>query len=439
MPKTVATALLLCPLTAIVFAVLLVQAAVTFFATNTRRFSAQAYVINCAIITAVYLAIQLRCLWYLLIPVGLKAVFVLLYNLHGNVQPYITTEYLYSDFFENVTRDDKCSTFYTEGDYYGLVPVNTNDHSPANERVVLRWGLRQHARAAAGRPVLLDSGTMRRSQRKKYAWIVRTLGITASSRVLELGFGKIDLMRYMRDTVGATVEGTNLSDEQIGEARALGFRCYRISHTDLGLHVGRLGQYDAVITNGTLEYMVAAGQADAPVYDRFVRAVQALLRPGGKWYTTTIHLNRPSAAANRSLFVDYMTAGRSAKDLYNLYMLAVGNEGSYPPNPDGITKHAERHGMRTLVQQDRTLDYFCYSVNWMACQLHAKRARSATERARTALRHLACWVAAPNYMESYACYTPVEDPTMLPWLWQFVRQPNGFRPVTHQWLVFGRS
>ena len=437
MPKAV-SAPLRRPLTAIVCAVLLLQAAITFFATNTRRFSVQAYVMNCAIVVSVYLAARLRCVWYLLLPVALKATFVLLYTQHGNMQPYITTEYLYSDFFENVTGDDKCSTFYTEGDYSGLVPVNTRDSSLANERAVLRWGLRQYARAAAAAaaPVQLGTGTMRRSQQNKYAWIARTLGITAGSRVLELGFGKIDLMRYMRDTVGATVEGTNLSNEQIDEARALGFRCYRIGHTDLGRHVGRLGQYDAILTNGTLEYMVAAGQADAPVYDKFVRAVHALLRPGGKWYTTTLHLH---LHPDRSLVAEYLRTGRSAKDFYNVYMLAVGNEGVYPSHPDGMTKHAERLGLRTVLQQDRTLDYFCYSINWMACQMHAKRARSAAERARIAMRHLAGWVAAPNYTESYVCYTPVDDPTLLPWLWQFVRQPNGFRPVTHQWIVFAKS
>ena len=418
--------------------VLVVQMAATFFCTNSRRFSVQAYLMNWSIAASVYFAWRLRQLWWLLVPVVLKALFALLYVRCGNVQPYITTEYLYSDYFENITSDSKCCTFYTEGDYTGVAPVDTRDLGPANEQQVLHWGMDQYARANTGHAHMLDKGTMDRAQQNKFAWIVRTLRINSDSRVLELGFGKTDLMRYIRDTTGATVEGTNLSSAQLAEARAQGFRCHEISHNDLHTHTAELGQYDVIIANGTTEYLVQAGQRDGPVYDAFVGAIQRLLRPGGLWYTTTIHINRTDAGRG-SLVVDYLRNGRSLKDFYNLYMLAVGNEGSYPAQPDGMTKYARRHGLRTVLQQDRTLDYLCYSVNWMACQLHARHRRSAMAHIKSAVKHLMCWIAAPNYLESYACYTAVKDPTMLPWLWQFVRQPNGFRPATHNWIVFAKE
>ena len=59
------------------------------------------------------------------------------------------------------------------------------------------------------------------SQNNKYKWIVENLGITSNSKVLEMGFGKIDLMNYIRDNTGATVEGTNLSLEQIKKQEKL--------------------------------------------------------------------------------------------------------------------------------------------------------------------------------------------------------------------------
>ena len=41
---------------------------------------------------------------------------------YGNIPPYITTDYLFSDFFENINSRCKCSEYYTEGDYNGLIP-----------------------------------------------------------------------------------------------------------------------------------------------------------------------------------------------------------------------------------------------------------------------------------------------------------------------------
>ena len=44
-------------------------------------------------------------------------IFFIVNMTYGNIPKYITTDYLYSDFFENVNKNDKCIQHYTEGDY----------------------------------------------------------------------------------------------------------------------------------------------------------------------------------------------------------------------------------------------------------------------------------------------------------------------------------
>ena len=86
----------------------------------------------------------------------------------------------------------------------------------------------------------------------------------------------------------------------------------------------------------------------------------------------------------------------------------------------------------TALEQDRTLDYFCYSVNWMVCQMDARRRRTPSQT----LRRVVAWLVAPYYLESYLCYTPTADWTRQPWLRQFVRQANGYTPATRKWIIF---
>lgn len=438
-------------------AVLAAQALLTHAATNTRRFSVHAFAMNVALVYGVTLAVRLADPAFLLGPAALKLVFVAWQGWSGGVQKYITTEYLYNDFFENVTAGSPFSGHYSEGDYAGLVPFSLLDYSDDNVRRVMRWALGSYEAYYADETTgaahtLFDAGLMSRSQASKYEWIVGKLGITPRSRVLEIGFGKLELMERIRRT-GATVEGANISAEQLAAAERRGFTCHRISLNELHEHVDRLaGRYDVVITNGSLEYLVQYNDDVREVashdgrgkrwwtYLRFARAVHAILRPGGRWFTTTIHVNRIDGRTDAHFFKDYLASGRTrAVDVYNAYALIWGNEGSYPYNPDQLTSNAERAGFATTLQENRTLDYFCYSIHWMILQLSHRRRLSWTAAASSALRHAASWAVAPYYLESYLCYTPVADPRRIPWLWQFIKQPDGYWPVTHKWIVFTKQ
>ena len=56
------------------------------------------------------------------------------------------------------------------------------------------------------------------------------------------------------------------------------------------------------------------------------------------------------------------------------------------------------------------------------------------------LRNLNLFIASPNFLESYMCYTPNMPYKNQPWLWQFIAQMNSNGsycvPTSHEWIIF---
>lgn len=434
-------------------ATMFMQMLVALTCTHTKRFSVQAYIGNCSWVCGIFLTAKTyNPIWLLLIP-AVRVMFCFVYVYFGNIQEDITTMYLYNDFFENVTRKLKGSDFFTEGDYKGLVPFDNLDHSDANLKHANEWAHKVYESYAKNPKLIepedksLNDDVMIKSQFGKQKWIIDNLGLTKDSRVLEMGFGKLDLMLYIRKATGATVEGTNLSQEQINRAKKNGFNAYLISHLDIHKHAKELGQYDLVISDGSLEYLVHNSSEyhethSHKVFDHFIKeGICPLLKPGGRWFTTTLHVNLVPPSKSYAVCDSYVARKLNRiRNIYNLYVLSSGNEGGYPFAPDQMTNLAERHGLTIKLHQNRTIDYMLYSWSWMLLQIETWRKQSLLEKTITQLKHLACLWVAPNYFESYLCYTPnlfgaITGPFYIPWLWQFLRQEDGFTPVTHYWIV----
>lgn len=422
---------------------LVIQIILTYYFTNTKRFSVQACAMNLSWLYAFYYFYKTKQIKYLMIPIILRILFLIINITYGNIPKYITTDYLYSDFFENIIKNNKCCEFYTEGDYNGLLPFNTIDKNKDLEMDIQNMGLTSYNNAINSKnDNIFNEGIMKKSQINKYKWIVENLGITSNSKVLELGFGKIDLMNYIRSNTGATVEGTNLSLEQIQTATELGFKCYHINHEDLSNYIDILDRYDVIITNGTLEYLVNLGE-NGIKYETFADNIYKLLVPCGKWYTTTIHVSddfikEKNERISYDLIEHYLKNENSFMNIYNLYYLAIGNEGSYPVGRNGLIDYVKGR-FKVVLQQDRTIDYLLFSYNWLICQINNDRNDSLLEKIKKNINHLICFFVAPLYYASYICYTPTSDWRYQPWLWQFLRQDNGYRPVDHYWIIFQKN
>ena len=185
---------------------------------------------------------------------------------------------------------------------------------------------------------------MKESQLNKCKWIVENLGITSNSKVLEMGFGKMDLMKYIRDNTGATVESTNLCLEQIQQARIEGFNCYHINFEDIGKKLDILDRYDVIITDGSLEYLVNTGDSYNK-FKTFSDNVHKLLLPRGKWFNTMIHMsdefikNKKDRLAYK-LIKHYLKNENTFMNIYNVFNLHA-NEGGYPFGKNGLTKYTK--------------------------------------------------------------------------------------------------
>ena len=423
--------------------VFIIQGFLTYLFTNTKRFSLQAYIMNIAVVYSIYLFYITRKSKVFIIPIVIRAVFFIINITYGNLQKYLTTDYLYSDFFENLINNNKCLQYYTEGDFIGLFPFTTTNVTSEEEFKIIDSCSKIYYNALKnGKSDIFNLSLQEKAQDNKFKWIVEKLGITSQSKVLELGFGKIDLMKYIRDNTGATVEGTNLSLKQIKKAEENGFKCYNIEHRDISKNFDVLDKYDVIITNGTIEYLDNMGDDTKKIYTDFSDSIYELLNPGGKWYTTTIHINdnilerkTDNWSGVRDLLPYYLKNDNSFMNLYNVYMLALGNEGAYPIGKDGLTKWFSKDKFNVIFQEDRTIDYLLSSFNWLICQISKYNNTTLVEKLHSSLKHLICYLVTPSYLESYICYIYTNNHLYQPWLWQFIRQPNGYRPVTHYWII----
>ena len=412
----------------IVFSVLIIQLFSTYL-TNTKKFSIQAFLRNLIWAYAFYQIYYTKNILWLFVPILFNVLYnyIVDYKLNIKIQPYLTTEYLYNDYFEYVIENDKNLNYYTEGAYGDLLNINTTNLSQENINAIMEWGEKQYNNSFNNLPIVNFNNKelnidfiVNKAQENKFEWIVKNLNIDENSRVLELGFGKLDLMKYIRDNTGAKVVGCNLSIEHVNDAKQNGFEAYQIDHKNLEKYINKLGKFDIIITNGTLEYLKNGDKED--IFHDFMKNINILLNKGGKWYTTTIHYNHELCINNLDL------------NYYNFYNLGLGNEGSYPIYPDGLTKFAKQNNLKVIKKENRWLDYYIYSILWMTTHSNMLKYN------KNIFKHLNAYIAAPNYLESYLCYTPFKNMYYYqPWLWQFIQQKNGCVPTYHQWIIFEKN
>jgi len=203
-----------------------------------------------------------------------KLFFMIYTYLFGNIPPYITTDYLYSDYFENIICNNKCVSHYTEGEYSNFVPFNTRDTSAENYYKIQEWCIKKYNESLENTSdPIFNMNIMKKVQDQKYKWFIDNLNIKKNDKVLEIGFGKIEFMKYIRDNTGATVEGMNISQQQIDYAEEEGFKCYKIQFDDIDKNIDVLSKYDAIITNGSFEYVVNHGDTNEK-YNKIINSIK---------------------------------------------------------------------------------------------------------------------------------------------------------------------
>lgn len=177
------------------------------------------------------------------------------------------------------------------------------------------------------------------AQHAKVRRVLDEAGVTAGSRVLEIGCGWGALAEMGTATLGAHVTGVTLSTEQLAFAQDRLARAGYSHQADLRLQDYRDiadGPYDAI---ASVEMVEAVGQAYWPTY---FATVSRLLKPGGKACIQSIVIQD-------HLFERYL----KSTDFIQQYIFP----GGCLPSPQALRQQAQAQGLSVVNELAFGLDY----------------------------------------------------------------------------------
>ena len=242
-------------------------------------------------------------------------------------------------------------------------------------------------------------------------------------KILEIGFGEGDFLMYIRNNYNIGPVGVSISQEQVDLVKKRGFDAYCMDSWEMTKE--KLGTYDLIIQCGNVEYIKCSGDTD-DIYKKFSKIIYSLLKPRGKYFITSIHMNKDFD----KLYSLY--------DRINGYLLWSGNDGYYPTSKYSFTKQAESVGFKKLYQQNRTNDYFITTVIYMSYLRCYKGKCNNLMTISGIIKALIKTIAGPYYLHTYLCYTPSKYFNWLPWQWEFIPQQKNNKfisPVTLEYIL----
>lgn len=203
--------------------------------------------------------------------------------------------------------------------------------------------------------------TLEAAQRRKHDFIAEHLRIGPGTRVADLGCGWGPFLAYARAR-GASGFGVTLSDGQAAACRRNGLEVRVMSVMDVTPETFG-GPMDAVVSLGAFEHFCSreqyrAGEQPA-VYDRFFRAVHALLPPGGRFFLQTMVFGR-NMIPESEVSVD----APRLSDAHVLGLMTATFPGSWLPyGKEQIVETAAPH-FREVTSHSGRLDYIETIRQW---------------------------------------------------------------------------
>jgi SAM-dependent methyltransferase len=340
-------------ITYLFFIVLLVQILVTYLYTNTKRFSIRALIRNTTFVIFIYLFIKTNKIFYLLLPFLIEIILEMFKYYGYYIDKYVATEYLYSDFFSEVVKNNNIYSNFSEGLYHNYFGINTEDNSPENSIKLRKWTEEFYENAYKNKtPVIKDlNGKIhenpyeikRMGEINKFKRICEICKVHKDMKVLEIGFGECDFMNYLKENYGIKPVGVSISEEQVKLAKSLGYEAH---HLDMWKITEDLGKFDLVLQCGNVEYLKCAYESNN-LYEKYFKIINSILNKNGKYFITCLHFNYDSYHKFGNLY-DYAMC----------YILLVGNDGCYPTTKYMLSEKAERVGLKTIFREEHTNDYF---------------------------------------------------------------------------------
>ena len=419
-------------LTLVIVSVIIIQLCVTYLFTNTKKFSIRALIRNLSIGICIYFYTVFKKGYLLLIPLLLEiAIETAKWN-GFHIEKYIATEYLYSDYFHNLSIEtDPIYTNYSEGNCDKLFGFDTKDHSSDNVKKILDWSEQVYSDAYDKKhEYFVDingnkhyDDIKKKTDDAKFKLICDICKVKPGMKILEIGFGDGDLMNYIKKHYNIDVVGVSISSKQVELVKSKGFNAYHMDYWNMTSDV--IGKYDLVLQCGNIEYAICSGENENK-YTELCKIINSLLNENGNYFITCIHSN--NAFGEFSIY-----------DRIILYLLWSGNDGYYPGGKDGFSKYAEKAGLFPIYQKERTNDYFIMGMLYMSYFRCRKNVCETIFSLDEFINALFKTIAAPYYIHSYLCYQPSKYYDLNPWNYQFIPQyKNGkwVSPETLQYILF---
>jgi cyclopropane fatty-acyl-phospholipid synthase-like methyltransferase len=427
----------------IIFITLIIQLIVTYMFTKTKRFSIRALVRNLSIVFAIYFSVILKNYFFLLLPLLLEVILEFVKYKGYDMDPYVATEYLYSDYgFDRVTKNQLISN-WSEANFDGILGFNTTDHSPENNKKIYDC-CKKFYLESLNKPnaVLYDMNNNLVPEPKKLKKIVddrkfelisQKCNIRPGMRILEIGFGNGDFMDYIYKHYNIRPIGVTISNEQVKTIKYRGFEAYHMNSWDMTPE--KLGTFDIIIQCGNLEYNLRSGQDPEQIYKKYTNIIKQILNTNGKFFITCCHTNEK--------YFQLKDYNPYTFDLcLHIYFLWSGNDGWYPKSKFGFSKYANDIGLKTIYQEERTHDYYI-NMNFLFSYFQSYDGSNVTSLSVPSLLE-ACFktIAAPYYIHSYLAYLSTNNYIWTPFLWEFTpANVNGkwIPPVTLQYIMFEKE
>ena len=237
------------------------------------------------------------------------------------------------------------------------------------------------------------------TENRKFEYICKKCNIHSGMKILEIGFGECDFLKYIRTNYGINPVGLSIALEQVKNAKKLGFEAHCLDAWDI---TEEIGKYDLIIQCGNLEYIVLIGESNEK-YKDYCDIIKTILNPGGKYFITCCHQNDNYKLS----FVERMKA----------YILWAGNDGGYPYGKDGFTKYAKKSGFKVLYQEDRTLDYYINEILYFSFIRCNKKCHTIIDL--SLFKALLLTIASPYFIYSYITFQPSKYLPIVPFAWEF--------------------
>ena len=400
------------------FIVLLIQLCVTYLYTNTKRFSITSLIRNTSFVIFIYLFIKTYKIYYLLLPFLLEIIIESIKYSGYQLDKYIATEYLYSDYFRELIKKNPIYSNFTEGIYGNMFGIELSDHTPENLKNVLSWtkDIYESSYKNKSQTVQGLNGTTyddayklkKLGDNNKFKTICDICKVHKNMKILEIGFGEGDFLNYLKENYGIKAVGVSISEEQVKLVKSRGFEAYQMNMWDI---TNKIGTFDLVIQCGNLEYARCSFEGDNK-YTEYFKIIQKILNKNGNYFITCLHMN-DKAYDNFTLY-----------DWFKVYILLYGNDGAYPHGKYALTKHAQNAKLKNIYQIELTNNYYLTSIFYLSTYGFINKQSNYFTYSEL-INSIIKTIADPYYIHSYLTFTPTSDFNWCPWLWQFIPCQRG--------------